>query len=99
MKFLISRATLACGHAASLQTQLAIGRWQGQTTAMPQSRWQQSVQHNLLAWLQAGGFCSVAPNTTPQTKTAAKGRRSLASQRDSNEEFQFTLFRIHDAAE
>ena len=100
MKHIVQRATLANNHASSLQMQLALARWQGQSELMPQHRWHRCVQDSLTKWLQAGGFSGAAPATpAAQTKTAAKGRRSLVSQRDSDEEFQFTLTRIYDAAE
>jgi len=98
MKLSISRSTLARTHSASLQMRLALARWHGGASAMPQNEWQSTVQCGFQEWLEAGGFSGMA-RASPQTKTAAKGRRSLASQRDSDEEFQFTLIRIHDAAE
>jgi hypothetical protein len=98
MKPNVSHAALACGHASSLQMKLALARWQGRADLMPQGAWQRGVQDDLIKWLEAGGFCGMAPAAS-QTKTAAMGRRSLASQRDSIEEFQFSLIRIHDAAE
>ena len=99
MKLAISHASVARSHAASLQMQLALARWQGLPGAMQQQRWHRNVQRDLIRWLEAGGFSGLAPVDTPHTKTAAKGRRSLASRGDSNEEFQFSLIRIHDAAE
>jgi len=99
MKLAIDRASLARSHASSLQMQLALARWQSQTNAMPQSGWQREVQRDLIRWLAAGGFTGMTPAEPPDTKTAAQGRRSLASQGDSNEEFQFSLIRIHDATE
>ncbi|WP_395401658.1 hypothetical protein ACHMW6_27425 [Pseudoduganella sp. UC29_106] len=98
MKHIAKRARIACLHASSLQMKLAVARWQGRADLMPQHRWHLDVQDNLTKWLQAGGFARMQAGQA-QTKTAAKGRRSLASQRDSDEEFQFTLTRIHDAAE
>ena len=98
MKLSISRSSLARGHAASLQTKLILTRCQGEANAMPQNDWLTATQRGVLEWLVAGGFSGLPPQR-PQTKTAAKGRRSLVSQRDSDEEFQFTLTRIHDAAE
>jgi hypothetical protein len=89
----------ARNHAVALQTKLVLVRCQGQPDAMPQSRWQRDTQRNVLEWLEAGGFSGMAPASPSRTKTAARGRRSLASQGDSNEEFQFSLIRIHDAAE
>lgn len=100
MKYIVQRATLANNHASSLQMKLALARWQGQAELMPQQRWHRHVQDSLTQWLQGGGFSGGGPTkSAAQTKTAAKGRRSLVSQRDSDEEFQFTLTRIHDAAE
>jgi len=90
---------LANYHAASLQTQLVLTRCQGRAETMPQRSWQQRVQENLMEWLAAGGLHGVTASDPSRTKTAAKGRRSLASRGDSNEEFQFSLIRIHDAAE
>jgi len=100
MKYIVSRTSLACTHAASLQMKLAVARWQGSADLMPQSVWQRDVQDKITEWLRAGGFATRTPKSREaQTKTAAKGRRSLVSQRDSDEEFQFTLIRIHDTAE
>lgn len=93
MKLNINRKSLALAHAASLETKLAMARWSGQPEAMPQAAWRRQRQVELEEWLMRGGFAG-----TPETKTAAKGRRSLASQRDSDEEYKFTQLRIRDAA-
>ena len=89
---------LANYHAASLQTQLVLTRCQGRAETMPQRSWQQRVQENLMEWLAAGGLHGVTASDPSRTKTAAKGRRSLASQRDSDEECEFTQVRIRNAA-
>lgn len=94
MKLNISRRSLALAHAASLETDLAMARWSGQPGSMPQAAWRQQRQQELLNWMVDGGFAAACA----ETKTAASGRRSLASQRDSNEECEFTLLRIRDAA-
>lgn len=96
MKLNVSRKSLALAHAAALETQLAVARWSGQADAMPQAAWRRQRQVDLESWLMQGGFALAAG--TPEMKTAARGRRSLASQRDSNEECQFTQLRIRDAA-
>lgn len=96
MKLNISRKSLAQAHAASLETRLAMARWTGQAGAMPQPVWRRQRQLELLEWLVQGGFA--AEEKKLKTKTAAMGRRSLASQRDSNEECEFTQLRIRDAA-
>ncbi len=96
MKLHINRKSLALAHAASLETGLAIARWSGQAGATPQAQWWQQRQGEMLEWLGHGGFA--AEYADPKTKTAASGRRSLASQRDSDEEYKFTQLRIRDAA-
>lgn len=96
MKLNVSRKSLALAHAAALETQLAMARWSGQAHAMPQAAWRRQRQVDLENWLMRGGFAAAA--AMPETKTAAEGRRSLASQRDSNEECKFTQLRIRDAA-
>ncbi|SFG58325.1 hypothetical protein SAMN05518865_11472 [Duganella sp. CF458] len=96
MKLYINRKSLAQAHAASLETKLAVARWSGQAGAMPQALWRRQQGTELLEWLVHGGFSSEDQN--PETKTAAKGRRSLASQRDSDEECEFTQVRIRNAA-
>ncbi|XLZ70156.1 hypothetical protein ABT364_27075 [Massilia sp. SR12] len=96
MKLNISRKSLAQAHAAALETHLAMARWSGQAQAMPQAAWRRQRQVDLESWLLQGGFASATAGA--ETKTAAKGRRSLASQRDSNEECEFTQLRIRDAA-
>jgi hypothetical protein len=96
MKLYINRKSLAQAHAASLETKLAIGRWSGQAAAMPQALWRQQKQMELVDWLVHGGFAAEEQNA--ETKTAAMGRRSLASKRDSDEECKFTQLRIRDAA-
>ncbi|MTW11017.1 hypothetical protein GM658_10425 [Pseudoduganella eburnea] len=96
MKFNINRKSLAQAHAASLETKLAVARWTGQAGAMPQALWRQSRQSEMVEWLVHGGFA--AEDQSTETKTAAMGRRSLASQRDSDEECKFTQLRIRDAA-
>lgn len=92
----INRKSLALAHAAALETHLAMARWSGQADAMPQAAWRRQRQVELEKWLAQGGFASAA--AAPETKTAASGRRSLASQRDSDEECKFTQLRIRDAA-
>lgn len=96
MKFNINRKSLAQAHAASLETKLAVARWSGQAGAMPQALWRQQHNSAMVEWLVHGGFA--AEGAVAETKTAAKGRRSLASQRDSDEECKFTQLRIRDAA-
>jgi hypothetical protein len=96
MKRFINRKSLAQAHAASLETKLAMARWSGQGNAMPQAQWRGLRGAELLEWLLDGGFA--AEDEEAGTKTAAMGRRSLASQRDSNEECEFTQLRIRDAA-
>jgi len=96
MKFNINRKSLAQAHAASLETKLAITRWTGQAGAMPQALWLRQRQVEMVEWLVHGGFASEDQNA--ETKTAAIGRRSLASQRDSDEEYKFTQVRIRNAA-
>jgi hypothetical protein len=96
MKLFINRKSLAQAHAASLETKLAVARWRGQAGAMPQALWRRQHGAELLEWLVQGGFS--AEDAGAETKTAAIGRRSLASQRDSNEECEFTQLRIRDAA-
>ena len=96
MKVNISRKSLALAHAASLETRLAVARWSGVPNLSAQASWQRQRQQEMLDWLVQGGFA--AGTVGPKTKTAAKGRRSLASQRDSDEECKFTLLRIRDAA-
>lgn len=96
MKLTINRKSLALAHAASLETQLAVARWRGQPDAMPQAQWRQRRQREMLEWLEHGGFA--AEDKGAKTKTAAMGRRSLVSQRDSDEEYKFTQLRIRDAA-
>jgi cytochrome c-type biogenesis protein CcmH/NrfF len=90
---------LARLHAMTLGTQLSLTRCQGNAPAMPQAAWQRTMQQQVLDWMVDGGFDASTAMTLPSTKTAAYGRRSLASQRDSIEEYQFTLLRILDAAE
>jgi hypothetical protein len=90
---------LARLHAMTLGSELSLTRIRGNAPAMPQAVWQRAMQQQLLAWMVAGGFEGSTPLKAGSTKTAANGRRSLASQRDSIEEYQFTLLRIHDAAE
>lgn len=96
MKLNVSRKSLALAHAAALETQLAMARWSGQANTMPQAAWRRQRQVELENWLMRGGFAAAA--AAAETKTAASGRRSLASQRDSNEECKFTQLRIRDAA-
>ena len=96
MKLYINRKSLAQAHAASLETKLAVARWSGQAGAMPQALWRRQRQSEVLDWLVHGGFAAEEQMT--ETKTAAMGRRSLASQRDSDEEYKFTQLRIRDAA-
>jgi hypothetical protein len=96
MKRYINRKSLAQAHAASLETKLAVARWSGQAGAMPQALWRRQQGTALLEWLVQGGFSTEEQNA--QTKTAARGRRSLASQRDSDEECEFTQVRIRNAA-
>ena len=96
MKLNINRKSLALAHAASLETELAIARWSGQAGTTPQARWWQQRQGEMLEWLGHGGFAGESRD--PKTKTAAMGRRSLASQRGSDEEYKFTQLRIRDAA-
>ncbi|WP_374580662.1 hypothetical protein [Pseudoduganella sp.] len=96
MKLDINRKSLALAHAAALETQLAVARWSGQAEHMPQAAWRRARQAELADWMVRGGFATAAD--AAETKTAAKGRRSLASQRDSNEECEFTQLRIRDAA-
>lgn len=96
MKRYLNRKSLAQAHAASLETKLAVARWSGQAGAMPQALWRRQQQIGLMEWLVHGGFAS--EDQAAQTKTAAMGRRSLASQRDSDEECKFTQLRIRDAA-
>ncbi len=96
MKLNINRKSLAQAHAASLETKLAMARWSGQPGAMPQSQWRRQREMEMVEWLIRGGFASEGQNA--ETKTAAMGRRSLASQRDSDEECKFTQLRIRDAA-
>jgi hypothetical protein len=91
-----NRKSLALAHAASLETRLAVARWSGHAGLSAQARWQRQRQQEMVEWLVQGGFA--AGTAAPQTKTAAKGRRSLASQRDSDEEYKFTQLRIRDAA-
>jgi len=94
MKQKINRRSLALAHAATLETRLGLARWSGQAELMPQAAKVRRRQQDLLAWLLHGGFAIAGP----EMKTAAKGRRSLASQRDSDEECEFTQLRIRDAA-
>jgi len=94
MKLRINRNALALAHAASLETRLGLARWRGDARSMPQAAWRSQHERAMLDWLRQGGFVQDAV----QTKTAASGRRSLASQRDSNEECEFTQLRIRDAA-
>jgi len=96
MKLYINRKSLAQAHAASLETKLAVARWSGQPGAMPQALWRRQQGAGLVEWLVQGGFSS--EDQEAETKTAAKGRRSLASQRDSDEECEFTQVRIRNAA-
>lgn len=96
MKLTINRKSLAQAHAASLETKLAVARWSGQAGAMPQALWRRQCAAEMLDWLVQGGFS--AEEQAAETKTAARGRRSLASQRDSDEECEFTQLRIRDAA-
>lgn len=96
MKRFINRKSLAQAHAASLETKLAVARWSGQPGLMPQALWRRQRDAEMLEWLVRGGFASEDQNA--ETKTAAMGRRSLASQRDSDEECEFTQLRIRDAA-
>lgn len=96
MKLNINRKSLAQAHAASLETKLAVARWSGQAGAMPQALWRRQQQIAMVEWLVQGGFASETQGA--KTKTAAMGRRSLASQRDSDEECKFTQLRIRDAA-
>ncbi|MGW8393977.1 hypothetical protein [Pseudoduganella sp. HUAS MS19] len=96
MKLYINRKSLAQAHAAALETKLAVARWSGQAGAMPQALWRRQQGTELLEWMVQGGFATEEQST--QTKTAARGRRSLASQRDSDEECEFTQLRIRDAA-
>ncbi|WP_028101887.1 hypothetical protein [Pseudoduganella violaceinigra] len=96
MKLYINRKSLAQAHAASLETRLAVARWSGQAGAMPQALWRRQRQLEMEQWLAQGGFA--AEYQAAETKTAAMGRRSLASQRDSDEECKFTQLRIRDAA-
>lgn len=96
MKLIINRKSLAQAHAASLETKLAVARWSGQAGAMPQALWRHQHGAELLEWLVQGGFS--AEDQKAETKTAARGRRSLASQRDSDEECEFTQVRIRNAA-
>jgi len=96
MKVNFNRKSLALAHAASLETRLAMARWSGDASQSAQAKWQRQRQREMVEWLVQGGFA--AGSVVPQTKTAAKGRRSLASQRDSDEEYKFTQLRIRDAA-
>jgi len=96
MKLNINRKSLAQAHAASLETKLAVARWSGQAGAMPQALWRHQRNSELVEWLVHGGFAAEAQGA--ETKTAAMGRRSLASQRDSDEEYKFTQVRIRNAA-
>ncbi|WP_342119140.1 hypothetical protein [Pseudoduganella sp. OTU4001] len=96
MKDIINRKSLAQAYAASLETRLAMARWSGRPEAMPQAAWRRQRQVELEQWLVHGGFAGAAAPS--ETKTAANGRRSLASQRDSDEEYKFTQLRIRDAA-
>jgi hypothetical protein len=99
MKLSINRKSLAQAHAASLETKLAVARWRGHAGAMPQTPWRLQRQMELIDWLVQGGFAFEDKQAgSAKTKTAASGRRSLASQRDSNEECEFTQLRIRDAA-
>lgn len=92
----VNRKSLAMAHAAVLETQLAVARWSGQPDGMPQSTWRRQRQVELEAWLLRGGFGAAGAGA--EMKTAAQGRRSLASQRDSDEECEFTQVRIRNAA-
>jgi len=94
MKQKLTRRSLAQAHAAALETRLGLARWGGQAASMPQTMPVRQRQQALLAWLLQGGFAA----EDSETKTAARGRRSLASQRDSDEECEFTQLRIRDAA-
>lgn len=96
MKLNITRKSLALAHAAALETRLALARWSGQADRMPQAAWRRQRQVELEEWLAQGGFARA--DAEAETKTAARGRRSLASQRDSDEECEFTQLRIRDAA-
>ncbi|KQV54213.1 MULTISPECIES: hypothetical protein [unclassified Duganella] len=96
MKLYINRRSLAQAHAASLETKLAVARWSGQAGVMPQALWRRQQETELLEWLVQGGFST--EDLDAETKTAARGRRSLASQRDSDEECEFTQVRIRNAA-
>jgi len=96
MKFNINRKSLAQAHAASLETKLAVARWSGQAGSMPQALWRHQHNSALVEWMVRGGFAAEAHDA--ETKTAAMGRRSLASQRDSDEEYKFTQVRIRNAA-
>ncbi|SDG01791.1 MULTISPECIES: hypothetical protein [unclassified Duganella] len=86
----------AQAQAALHRTELLLERCRnGQAPFSAQSLWHNSQQTLFLAWLDAGGF------TQAEAEKENSGTEPLfsAPQRDSKEEFKFSLVRIDDAVE
>ena len=99
MTIKIDRTAVARHASAQLAMTLLVSRWRAGLHVPDQAlaartQWLASAQQELVAWLESGGFTT----ERAETKTATRGRRSLALGEDIDEEFKFSQFRIHDAA-